>query len=236
MKSVQTLFRICFALVLSVALASGVTAADWNAHIPKGWKVIRDVAEGDAAVLVIEQDDPAKRIANDGLGNHILNTNPRRLLFLSRRAGIYHLTGSADSFLPSEGDPESACLADPLEEGGVGLHNGVLSIDLHYWLSCGSYGVSHKSYRFRKEAAGLRLIGLDISEMSRSGGTGTEISVNYLTGRKKTTTGIAIFAEDDQADAPKPKVKWSRVAKQSHYLENMDQQDCWLDDRPGWCL
>jgi hypothetical protein len=238
----RKLFFGLVALSLGSAALADNGLSQWTGFAPKGWKIL-SAAEGKLnhgaetnIVLVVEEQDPKKRVKNDGMGEETLNQNDRRLIILDKFGSQYSQLISANRFLPTEGTSETPCLSDPLMDGGVEIGKGVLSIDLHYWLSCGTYSVSHKSYKFRKDAAGFRLIGEDISEMSRSGGTGTEISVNFLTGRKKTTTGIEIFAEDDQADALKPKVKWSRVAKQSHYLEKMDQQDCWRDDKPGWCL
>jgi len=49
-----------------------------------------------------------------------------------------------DDLLPSEHDEEVPCLADRLDGGGVSIKRGNLVIELHTWLSCGSYGVRHE--------------------------------------------------------------------------------------------
>jgi hypothetical protein len=238
----RTLFFGLVALFLSCAALGQNNLPKWSPYIPSGWKIL-SATEGklnpgaDAnIVLIVEEQDPTKQVKNDGLGQGTLNENDRRLIILDKFGSRYSQLVSINQFLPPEGSTDAPCLADPLMDGGVKIDKGILSIDLHHWLSCGSYGVSHKSYKFRKEAAGFRLIGLEVSEMSRAGGTGTEISVNFLSGRKKITTGIDVFGEDDVAGPGKPKVHWSRVARQSHYLETMNRLDCVQDDKPGWCI
>lgn len=219
-----------------VALPAAHAADQWQVHVPSGWKLIGDVAQADAAVLMVEQDDPAKRLKNDGLGPDELNTNPRRLLFLSRAASGYKLTGSADKFLPPEGDSDTPCLADPLEEGGMDLRNNVLTINLNYWLSCGSWSTSKDSFKFRFENGRYRLIGFDRSSYARNGGTGEEISINYLSSRKKVTTGIEIFEPEAGTPATKSKVIWTRIGRQKYYLDGMDSNQCDGDESaPSWC-
>ena len=136
---------------------------------PAGWEVIsaaedRQTADGSGnAVLVIEKDDPANRIKNDGFGGR--RTQHQSAPLAIRYPHAQCRTGPAriENFLAPEGDIESPCLADPLEDGGVSLAKGVVTVSLHYWLSCGSYGVTHKAYKFRKEGVRYRLIGLTLT-------------------------------------------------------------------------
>lgn len=209
---------------------------------PAGWKVVsaaEDVQSADGsgnAVLIIQKDDPSNMINNEGLGHPELNTNPRHLLFVTRTRNVGRVTARIENFLPPEGDTDSPCLVDPLEEGGVSLAKGVLTVTFHYWLSCGSYGVSNKSYKFRKEGARYRLIGLDANSYSRASGLGDESSINYLTGRKKLTSGIVVIEPEDGSKAAPPTVSWSRIGKERFYLDSMDRKSC--DDygtSPSWC-
>ena len=227
---------LAFLALSLVASPAAYAAEDWQSHVPSGWKLIGDAAEADAAVLMVEQDDPAKRIKNAGLGPDELNTNPRRLLILSRVSAGYKQTGSADNFLPPEGDSDTPCLADPLEEGGMDLRNTVLTINLNYWLSCGSWSTSKDSYKFRLENGRYRLIGFDRRSYARNGGTGEEISINFLTNRKKVTTGIEIFEPDAGTPVTKSKVIWTRIGRQKYYLDGMDRKQCDGDESaPSWC-
>jgi len=210
----------------------------WKQWIPAGWKLIR-TATGDLnndgksdAALVIEQADPRTRKQNTGLGQSVLNTNPRRLLILLNTPAGFALTAGAEHFLPSEGSPESSCLSDPLEEGGVSVKRGVLQIDLHYWLSCGSYGVTHQTFKFRYEGGRFRLIGLDTWEFMRNSGERAEASTNYLTGKRKSTTGL----NDSEQPAPKPKVAWDEVRNRGPFFLDAIGSECPAEANAGnWC-
>ena len=65
--------------------------------------------------LIIEDTNPENFVANAGVGNHVLNTNKRKLLILFKQANGYQLVAS-NTTLPTEGDVESPCLTDPLGE------------------------------------------------------------------------------------------------------------------------
>ncbi len=216
-------------LLLTFAGSSALAANKWEAHITKGWRVILD-ATGDLTgdkkpevVIVVEEQDKSKIIGNDRLGNPVLNTNPRRLIILTATAQGHRQVQSVEGFLPPEGDAESSCLADPLmENGGIEIKKGVLIVTLNYWLSCGSYGVTTDIYRFRQQGSRFRLIGKDTKSYSRSSGEGEEISINYLTGRKRETTGITVIEPDENGPVAKPKTKWSRiVAEEDQFLDSV---------------
>jgi hypothetical protein len=216
-------------LLLTFAGSSALASEQWEAHIPKGWRVIFD-RSGDLTgdkkpeiVIVIEEQDKSKIINNDRLGSQTLNTNPRRLIILTPAAKGHRQIQSVEGFLPPEGDAESSCLADPLmENGGIEIKKGVLIVTLNYWLSCGSYGVTKDIFRFRQQGSRFRLIGKDTKSYSRSSGEGEEISINYLTGRKRETTGITVIEPDEGGPVAKPKTKWSRIpAEEEQYLDNV---------------
>lgn len=223
--------------VVLFAAANGAQAADWSAHVPVGWKLVEEAADGPNAVLMIEEDNPAKWIKNDGLGADTLNTNPRKLLFLRKNAGGYAKLGSADTFLPSAGSTDTPCLVDPLEEGGISLAKGVLAISMHYWLSCGSYGVTKTTYKFRLEGNRYRLIGLDNLEFSRASGLGRETSINFLTARKIEKIDVQIIEAEEGAKAAKPKTIKSGISKRAYYLDAMNPEDCNRGNcAHSWCL
>ncbi len=217
-----------FLFLFAFAGPSVLAAGKWADHIPKGWHVILETSgdlTGDKkaeTVIVAEEQDPSKIIDNDSLGNPRLNTNSRRLIILSPAAKGYRQIQSVYGFLPSESDAESACLADPLmEEGGIEIKKGLLIVTLNYWLSCGSYGVTTDIYRFREQGSRFRLIGKDTKSYSRSSGEGEETSINYLTGRKRETTGITVIETDEGDSGIKPKTKWSRVDVEDLYLDSV---------------
>jgi hypothetical protein len=218
------------ALAFLVISASPTWATDkWTAYAPKGWKVISETSgdlTGDKKpemVMVAEEQDTSKLINNERLGTQILNTNPRRLIILSPTANGYREIQAVEGFLPSEGDEASSCLADPLmENGGIHIAKAVLSVTLNYWLSCGSYDVTTYIYRFRKHGSRFRLIGKDTKSYSRASGQGEEVSINYLTGRKRETTGITVIETKEGGPIAKPKTKWSRIAlEKPEYLDTV---------------
>lgn len=212
-------------------------ADDYSSWVPEGWRLERTVTgdldkDGIAdAVLVLQEVDPLKRVHNKGLGAPELDTNPRRLVVLLKSPDGLRKVAETSRFLPPENDAQSPCLADPLAEGGVRIERGLLFIDLHYWLSCGGWGVSHSTFTFRLEKGRFRLIGLDGYEYMRNSGKRSETSTNFLTGKKKSTTGLNEFNEP-----AKPNVSWERLpAMKPIYLDEMSGS-CDADDQPQkWC-
>jgi hypothetical protein len=219
----------------------------WQAYTPGGWRVL-SASNGalfgprsDDAALVIERDDPALRITNEGMGEPVLNTNPRALLLLSRQGSGYRLVSRIDGFLPSEGDEDDRCLADPLIEGpGVKIGKGMLTIGLQYWYSCGSWYVNQNIYKFRPEKARLRLTGVESFSFSRAGGPGSRTSMNFLTGRKKHIENAADVGpqpeEGEDIDLPAPVTKWTRISRGPFYLDAMKRESCAeYEGAPVWC-
>lgn len=211
---------VALALALAAAPAFSRTPGSFDTWIPTGWKLI-STATGDLnrdgiedAALVLEETNPSNLKPNDGLGAPVLNLNPRRLLVLVGTSNGYRKIFSKDGLLPSEHDDGNPCLADPLlEQGGISVSNGKFIVELGTWLSCGSYGVTHSKFTFRLDNERFRLIGYDYSEFSRSTGEASEISINYLTGKKKITT------RQNEFEASKPKVSWSQIpGKRNFYL------------------
>lgn len=230
--------KAIFLIVLfwnAAAFAKTPDSVSWQEWIPPGWKLIRSAAgdlnqDGkDDAALILEKDDPAKRRPNSEMGAPVLNLNPRRIVILFQTAGGYRKVVSTDDFLPSEHDAESPCLSDLLEEGGVQINRGLLKIDLHYWLSCGSSDVTHNTLTFRHENGRLRLIGLDAWDFSRSSGERTESSTNYLTGKQKLTTGLNEFEET------KPETVWKSIPQTRSFFLDEIRSACDQDDNDGWC-
>lgn len=219
----------------------------WGSFAPKGWRVLLS-ADGSIfgpktndAVLVIEETDPANVVSNDRLGASQLNTNPRALLILAGKGDSYVVASRDDGFLPSEGDPESSCLADPLMEGpGIEIKKRVISISLNYWYSCGSWYVNQDTSKFRVEKGRLRLIGQEGWSFHRASGMGSRTSVNFLTGRKQHIDNVSGLGPEpeiaDGEELPKPVTKWSKVNRGPFYLDAMDRTLCIdYDSAPSWC-
>lgn len=224
-------------IYLFIFFGTTADADDYSRWVPEGWRLDRAVTgdldkDGVAdVVLVLQENDQGNRVRNEGLGAPELDTNPRRLVVLLKSSNGLRKIAESSRLLPPENDADSPCLADPLEEGGVRIERGLLIIDLHYWLSCGSWSVSHSTFTFRFEKERFRLIGLDGYEYMRNSGERSETSTNFLTGKKKVTTGLNQFDE-----SIKPNVSWERLpAMKPVYLDKMSGS-CDADDQPQkWC-
>lgn len=215
---IKTIFPLC-CLGFSITSFAATSPVNYSQFIPKNWKIIKTVT-GDLnrdglndTVIVIEENNPENLIANAGLGSDVLNTNPRSLLVLFKTAQGYQLISKND-LLPSENDAESPCLADPLEDGGMSINKGILKINLHYWLSCGSWYVTNNNFSFRYQNNAMHLIGFDQTEFHRASGDQSSRSINFSTGKVKSTTGENEFAESKQP----VQVKWSKL-KQTYKLK-----------------
>ncbi len=215
MKQLLYLFFLTFVTIVNSQNSNpsipseGKLIADF---VPNKWKVIAK-AEGDLnkdrindVALVIENTATENIILNEGLGKDTLNINPRFLLVLFKTDSKYVLKSINKKFIPSQDDSESPCLDDPfMENGGIEIKNGVLNIDLHYWLSCGSWYVTDRKYKFRFQENSFVLIGYDSSSFHRSSGESQSISINFISKKKQLITGMNEFEESN------PKTIWKSI-------------------------
>ena len=235
--------RFVHIATLALLAAPAGAQAAYPQSLTRGWEIAQEAhgdLDGDGraeAVLVIHQNDPQFVKENDSLGAQRLDLNPRALLILKREGEGWRQLARTDTLVPPAGSLDAPCLADPLEDGGVAIVDGVLSVAFHYWLSCGSYGVTTRDYKFRLQEGRFRLIGFDRLEFSRASGRGDEVSINYLTGRRKSATGITVI-EPDELDAPQapPEESWETITRDILFLEDIDTDLCdsW-ENSPGWC-
>lgn len=219
----------------------------YPAELIGGWTIEREVygdLNGDGneeAVLVVNQADPVLVIENDALGGPTIDTNPRALLVLKNTSRGWRQILRTSTFVPSSGSLQAPCLIDPLAEGEIAVEDGKLFIQYNYWSSCGSYGVTTNRYTFRLQVSSgkerLRLIGFDKLEFSRASGTGNEVSINYLTSRRKRTSGLEVIARRE-GDPPvaRPMVVWEKIRRETYFLEGMNISACedW-NNLPSWC-
>ena len=157
--------------------------------VPQGWKLAQQ-ADGDLngdgradKVLVLQQQNAANWRDNEALGVPRLNLNPRTLLVLWNTPQGYREAVRNTTLLPSENSEDTPCLVDPLEDGAISIRKQVLVVDLHYWLSCGSYSLNHMQYKFRYQQGAWPLIGLDVNSGSRNSYDTEQSSYNFATGK-----------------------------------------------------
>lgn len=175
--------------------AQGRTAA---AFVPAGWTIEKQVqADLDRDglpdfVLVLQMQDPANIVANpDGLGVDPLDSNPRLLVVgLQDRQQAYRLAIADHALIPRHVMPT---LEDPFADARSS--NGGFKIALSYFANAGSWSTFRVEYTFRFEDDCFRLIGYDRNETRRNTGETSALSLNYLSGKAKVSTGSM---EDDE--------------------------------------
>lgn len=225
--------RRALAVLASCLGLAAAQAGEFDAWVPPGWKLLQS-ATGDLdrdrradAVLVLEADDATRRIANDGLGPPVLNLNPRRLTVLLQRPQGYVVAHTDDETVPPAHSRDEPCLADPVQGDAVAVRRGLLVIRTQDWSSCGSYGVATDERKYRHEAGRFRLIGLDHRELMRSSGAISEVSIDFLTGRVRTTTGLS------EGGPSRPKTRWSRLRGARDFVLGGRSPLCRFDALPA---
>ncbi len=184
--------------------AAAATAQDF---VPKGWR-IEARADGDLdgdsradLAIVLRSGDPANFI-RETMCEERFDTNPRILaLLLAKPGGGYRLAVENHALIPRRENP---CAVDPFADPGqIAIERGTLHIELERMMSAGGWdaGVTIFKWRWRDEA--LRLVGFDYSNVKRNTGALTLVSINYLTGRAKISTG--------NIETDREKVRWTRL-------------------------
>jgi hypothetical protein len=165
-------------------------AAVSEAFTPKGWRV-EARAEGDLdgdskpdLALVMRSLDPANVIPEE-ICEKAFDTNPRMLaVLLAKPGGGYRLAVENHALIPRR---DNACQVDPFT--GIAIERGVLRVDLERMMSAGGWDMGSTAFKWRWSDGALRLIGFDYSNVRRNTGALSLLSVNYLSGRAKISTG-----------------------------------------------
>jgi hypothetical protein len=185
--------------------------ASAETFVPQGWKLETqktgdlDKDGKDDLLLLLRMDDARNVLKHEGLGQNPFDTNPRILAvaFAGGTGKPYRLGLENHTLI---GRPVDPVLEDPLSElGGISIEREVLKVELHLFSSAGSWATGLTTYRFRHGKSGFELIGFDRSTTGRGDGTQQEVSINYLTGKVKISTGTI---ESDEE-----KVEWRKLKK-----------------------
>jgi len=217
----MTRFLLCFLVSALLAEETSLTLPPAaKGYLPKGWK-LHALVQGDLnadglpdLVFIREEEDP-KKISkrDDGFAQ---NSNPRTLVVLLATKDGFAKLVECPKLVRSEFDPESPDYADPFRD--ISIDKNVFTLTFSHWMSAGSWWTSIEKYKFRLESGRLRLIGSDTDEGHRSTGEQILVSTNYLTGRRKTTKGLNMFADNPS----RPKDVWDKIEeKKPIYIEDL---------------
>ena len=187
-----------------------------DAFVPAKWK-LEAKATGDLngdklpdAALVLHMADPANVLAKDWDPAQKYDSNPRRLVVLfGRNGGGYMLAAADNKLIPRL---ENQNQDEPFDE--VAIISGTLRVKMHLFMDAGGWEMGGSAYTFRWQDGAFRLIGFDRDSIQRNSGETTEISINYLTGRKVVKRGdIGTDKQTTQAlkIAKKPLIKLEDV-------------------------
>jgi hypothetical protein len=165
-------------------------------------------------VFVREETDP-KKITKRGDG-YELNGNPRTVVVLLADKDGYLKVGDYPKFVPPAYTLEFDNYIDRFH--GLKVEKGVISITFNWFASAGTAWTSMETFKFRLEKGRVRLIGAEEDSYSRTLGDKTLTSTNYLTGKRKVTSGL----EEFDVEPSHPKITWEDLeTKKPLYLEDL---------------
>ena len=175
--------------------------------VPQHWRIEARAGgdlDGDGKAdfaLVLRNSNPANVIA-DSVCEERFDTNPRILLvLLAQPDGRYRMVGKSHELIPRRENP---CQVDPFSDPGqIAIERGTLRLDLERMMSAGGWDAGTTTFKWRWRDGAMRLIGFDYSNVQRNTGALSLLSVNYLTGRVKVTTG--------NVGTDRDKVRWTAL-------------------------
>jgi len=174
--------------------------------IPPGW-VMEAKAEGDLnrdgrddVAGVLRMRDPANMVDNPLLGADPFDSNPRLLFVAFRLDGAhYRLVMSNHTLIPRNTIPARS---DPFQS--IAIERGVLDIGLEHFMSAGGWTMWNVTYHLRWRDPDFVLAAYDRREIARNTGAIEEISIDFLSRRRKIVRTAAENASQSVGWAMEP--------------------------------
>lgn len=183
------------------------SASTAEQFVPKGWKLDSQQQgdlnnDGTADLVMVLRLDDGSNLWKDGDDVYI-DTKPRILAvaFCKPLTAICTLVLENNTLIPLHEDPS---MDDHFHE--VAIVKNTLTVSLGIFMSAGGWEMSDSTFKFRFEKSCFRLIGFDYSKTNRASADIFGTSVNYLTGKIKSTTGN--LAEKPEISS----IKWGKLS------------------------
>jgi len=178
-------------------------AASVAGFVPPGWVIEQQLSgnfnrDGRADVLVLLRMAPTTATPDLAGTNGVAgipgdsgaarSSTPRVLAVLLGARNGYELSASNGRLVPQV---DLVSQDDPMADGELSVRPGGFDIKFGLTAGVGSYLGAAVHYRFRHQNGCFRLIGYDRLETHRATLATQDLSVNFLTGAVKYTTGNA---------------------------------------------
>ena len=159
--------------------------------------------DGIGDLVIVATPDFKELVIVNEVGDTIDTNKPVLAIFFGNERGGWDLVCQYDDVIPiSESKYHFIDYVVDVTD------KGVLTVDLDYFSSMGSWGKTNKRYLFRYQDGDFYLIGEDDDTFMRNSGEATKTSINYLTAKKQVVTSN-VFDEK-----VKPKERWAKIPRQ----------------------
>jgi hypothetical protein len=191
-----------------------------QAHLAAGSKVIKMAtgdlnADGQADLVFVGEATDPKKIKKRDDGDE-LNSNTRTVVVLLAEKEGYRKVGESAKFVPPAYLLEYDGYMDRFT--GLSIDKGIVLFTFDWFASAGTWSTSLEVFKFRLESGRLRLIGTEDDSYTRNIGDQTLTSTNYLTGKRKVTSGLNAFTDQPSH----PEVTWEDLkSRKPIYLEDL---------------
>ena len=204
----KTLLMVLVAAGLTAGAQTGLKHSGRSVQelVPEGWEDVTEVRgdlnkDGIADLVVMATPNNPEHMNPES--DYATNYNvPIVGIYWGQRDGSYKLYQQYDSIMSDNSEyiyvDNSVKVTD----------KGVLQFDSSIFATAGTSENSSDTYLYRYQDGDFYLIGHQYVSHSRYSGDYEEVSINYLTHKKKITTGSVL------RDGPADQVRWEKIPRE----------------------